>query len=140
SARSILRFPWPEYLRDSAQLVRATLELLPTGPVPGLAGDTAYVQARPLLADFGSKSPASSDALFITSVPILPGVLDTLSIEVRRSLTLWQGSAPLPPAFMLQLFPEVSSFTRPTFGSSRTPGLMPRLRITYARKFPFQEP
>jgi hypothetical protein len=140
SARTIIRFPWPAYLRDSAQLVRATLELLPSGPIPGLTGDSAFVEARPLLADFGNKSPASSDGLFITTVPILPGVVDTLSLEVRRALTLWQGTTPLPPAFMLQLFPEVSSFTRPTFGSSRTPGLVPRLRITYARKFPFQEP
>ena len=63
SARSLIRFPWPPFLRDSAQLMRVTLELVPTAPFTGLKGDTAFVQARPLLADFGGKSPASPDPL-----------------------------------------------------------------------------
>jgi len=140
SARSLLRFPWPDYLRDSAQLIRVTLELIPTGPITGLALDTAFLQVRPILADLGNKSPASTDALFITSAPLIPGSADTVHVEVRRATALWQGTQPLPPGFMLQLVPEASSFTRVTFGSSRTPGLVPRLRVTYARKFPFEAP
>ena len=140
SARSLLRFPWPDYLRDSAQLIRVTLELIPTGPITGLALDTAFLQVRPILADLGNKSPASTDALFITSAPLIPGSADTVHVEVHRATALWQGTQPLPPGFMLQLIPEASSFTRVTFGSSRTPGLVPRLRVTYARKFPFEAP
>jgi hypothetical protein len=41
---------------------------------------------------------------------------------------------------MLQLFPEGASFTRATLGSTRTAGLQPRLRVTYALKFPFEAP
>ena len=140
SARTILRVPWPDLLKDSAQLVRATLELIPTAPIPGLNGDTAFVQARPLLADLGSKSPASSDGLFFSAAPVTAGQTDTVRLEVRRALVLWQGDDPLPPAFLLQLVPEGSSFSRATFGSSRTPGFVPRLRVTYARKFPFEAP
>lgn len=140
SARTVLRFPWPAYLRDSAQLVRVSLELLPTAPIAGLTGDTAFVQVRPLLADLGSKSPASTDGLFISFVAIPAGLSDTVRTEVRRAVSLWQGEDPLPSAFLLQVLPEGSSFTRATFGSSRTPGLSPRLRVTYARKFPFEAP
>ncbi len=140
SVRSLLRFRFPSILKDSAQLVRATLELIPTAPIPGLSGDTAFVQARPLLADFGGKSPAGTDGFYIGTAPLLLNQTDTVRLEVRRALTLWQGSQPLPNGFMLQLFPEGVSFTRATFGSSRTAGFTPRLRVTYALKFPFERP
>jgi hypothetical protein len=140
SSRSVVRFPWPPLLKDSAQLVRVTLELLPHSAIPGLPRDTAFLQARPLLADFGGKSPAGTDGFFIAIAPLLDGQTDTVRLEVRRAVSLWQGSAGLPPAFMLQLFPEGSSFTRATFGSSRTVGFSPRLRVTYALPFPFERP
>jgi len=140
SARTLIRFPWPKPLSDSAQLVRATLELVPLAPITGLRGDTAFIDARPLLTDLGSKSPATTDAFFIASTPVLAGQSDTVRLEVRRALTSWQGDDPRPPAFMLQLFPEGSSFTRATFGSTRTPGFAPRLRVTYAAPFPFEDP
>ena len=140
SSRSVIRFPWPLQLRDSAQLVRVTLELVPTTAILGLPGDTAFLQARPLLADFGGKSPTGSDGFYIAIAPLVDGQTDTVRLEVRRAVTLWQGASGLPPAFMLQLFPEASSFTRATFGSSRSVGYMPRLRVTYALTFPFEKP
>ena len=140
SSRAILRFPWPSNLRDSAQLVRATLELVPLAPFPGLATDTAFLQVRGVLADFGSKSPGVSDAFFIGVASLVPGASDTVRVEVRRALSLWQGANPLPPMFVLQLFPEVSSFTRAVFGSTRTPASQARLRITYALPYPFEAP
>jgi hypothetical protein len=140
SSRTVIRFPWPTLLKDSAQLVRVTLELIPTTTILGLPLDTAFLQARPLLADFGGKSPAGTDGFFIAVAPLADGMTDTVRLEVRRAATLWQGSGGLPSAFMLQLFPETSSFIRATFGSSRTPGFVPRLRVTYALKFPFENP
>jgi hypothetical protein len=139
SARSLIRFPWPAYLKDSAQLLRATLELIPTAPIPGLPGDTAQLQARAVLVDLGSKSPAITDFNYIAVRPVPAGDGDTVSFEVRRAVSLWQGTNPLPPAFVLQLLPEASSFTRATFGSTRA-GQVPRLRLTYALKFPFEAP
>ncbi len=140
SARTLIRFPWPAYLKDSAQLVRATLELIPIGPIPGLRGDTAFISARSVLTDLGSKSPATSDGFYIATTPLVEGQTDTIRLEVRRALTTWQGTRPTPPAFILQLFPEASSFTRATFGSSRTAGFEPRLRVTFASTFPFDAP
>lgn len=140
SSRAILRFPWPTQLRDSAQLVRATLELVPLAPFPGLASDTAFLQVRAALADFGSKSPGVTDAFFISIGSLVPGASDTIRVEVRRAISLWQGANPLPSMFVLQLFPEVSSFTRAVFGSTRTPASQARLRITYALPYPFEAP
>ncbi len=140
SSRSVIRFPWPPFLRDSAQLLRVTLELVPSAAILGLPGDTAFLQARPILSDFGGKSPTGTDGFYIAIAPLVNGQTDTLRLEVRRAVSLWQGTSPLPPAFMLQLFPETSSFIRATFGSSRSPGFTPRLRVTYALTFPFEKP
>jgi hypothetical protein len=140
SARSLIRFPWSARLRDSATLVRATLQLIPTTPVVGLNGDTAFVQVQPILADFGGKSAAVTDASFTSEAVVLAGMSDTVSFEVRRALTAWQGEHPVPTALMLQLLPEVSSYGRAVFGSTRTAGAVPRIIVTYALKFPFGEP
>lgn len=140
SSRAVLRFPWPAYLRDSAQLIRGTLELVLTTPIEGIPGDSARVLARPVLADFGAKSPTTNDAFFIGVAAVVPGQTDTVRFEVRQALTAWQGSTPRPSTFILQLSPEVGTFTRPIFGSTRTPGAEPRLRVTFARPFPFEEP
>jgi hypothetical protein len=138
SARSLIRFPWPVNLRDSAQVLRATLEFLPVNAVPGLAGDTAFVTVTPVLADFGSKSAGFSDPAFASFAPVLAGQTDTVHVEIQRMIKLWQGPDPLPPTLWVQLIPETSSFARPEFGSTRTAGFTPRLRLTFARDFPFE--
>jgi hypothetical protein len=41
----------------------------------------------------------------------------------------------------LSLLPEAASFTRPVFGSTRSGTVgAPRLRITYLKPFPFENP
>jgi hypothetical protein len=137
SARSLVRFPWPRYLQDSAQFIRATLELVPLAPVPGLNGDTAFVAVIPILSDFGGKSPPVADANFAGFGKVVASQTDTVRIEVQHMVRLWQGLNPLPSTVWLQLVPETSSFARPEFGSTRTPGFSPRLRLTFARDFPF---
>jgi len=138
SARTLIRLNWPDYIRDSAQILRATLELVPVNPVPGLTGDTAYVTVAPTLADFGSKSPAVADPAFAAFNTVVAGQTDTVHVEIQRMTRLWQGSTPLPPIVWVQLLPETSSFARPEFGSTRTAGFVPRLRLTFARNFPFE--
>ncbi|HWA57023.1 MAG TPA: hypothetical protein VG692_07205 [Gemmatimonadales bacterium] len=140
SARSLIRFPWNARLKDSATIVRATLQLLPAIPTEGLNGDSAQLVVRPILADFGAKSPAVTATSFTTARTVLPGLTDTVSVEVRSQLGAWQGSKPVPPALSMQLAPEVSSYSRFVFGSSRTAGKVPRIIVTYALKFPFGEP
>ena len=128
AARSFLRFELPDYLRDSATIVRATLELIPDGPTVGIAGDSARIDARGLLADIGAKSVVLPDRL--ASTWITPGA-DTVRLELTRIAVLWQGSDPLPAAVRLSHGQEYSSFLAPRFRGTRSGTGQPRLRITY---------
>ena len=63
SSRAMLRFALPPHIRDSATIVRATLELTPVAPIIGLAHRSgAAAGATRVLADLGAKSPVNSAA------------------------------------------------------------------------------
>jgi hypothetical protein len=132
----------PPQLRDSATIVRATLELIPAHPLLGLPGDRATIDARAVLADLGAKSPVTTDARFIVTDTLPQGSSDTLRLEVTRLVRLWQSATDRPPAIFLILHPEAATFTRPTFGSTHagSPVGPPRLLITYQLPFPFEIP
>jgi hypothetical protein len=138
SARALIRFKLSEYLQDSVQILRASLELIPTGPINGLPHDSAQVEARNVLTDLGAKSPTG--ALIGGPVGITEGAADTVRIEIVSLVRSWQGSSPLPGAVIVSLLPEGSSFARPVFYSTRSLTGQPRLRITYAPRFTFQRP
>jgi hypothetical protein len=151
ASRTLLRFALPPEVTDSANIVRATLELVPRGPIPGLRGDIAILEGRAVLADLGAKSPVvTSDNRFIVDDTLMVNSSDTVSLDVTRIVQLWQGSTTQPDAIFLSLLPESSTFTRAEFGSTRTdptinpattePVGAPRLRITYQRPFPFENP
>jgi hypothetical protein len=139
SSRAIIRFALPPVLKDTATLVRATLELTPVTPILGLPGDSPVVWTKAVLADLGAKSPLSSDSLADT---LLVPQADTVRIDVTRLVQGWQGSSTRPQAMFLHLEPEAASFSRPVFYSTRTadPTVYPRLRLTYMRPFPFENP
>lgn len=146
SARSLLRFSLPPRIRDSATIVRATLELTPVAPITGLPTDPARLTARAVLADVGAKSPVSAG---VGIGGQLPPPTDTLaigatsvSLEAVRLVELWLGSTTRPSALVLSLAPEAASFTRPVFYSSRAadPAVRPRLRLSYLLSFPFETP
>ena len=138
SARSLLRFNWPDFIRDSGQLVRVTLELIPTAPINGLPNDPAFLEARIVLADLGAKSSLSQSTFAEFELP--EASPDTVSFEIVSLLSAWQTIPTIPHALSLSLTPEGSSFTRATFGSTRTPGKKPRLKVTYAVPFRFARP
>jgi hypothetical protein len=151
SSRSLLRFALPSEVTESATIVRATLELIPRGPIPGIRGDVAILEGRAVLADLGAKSPVvSSDERFIVDDTLALNTADTISLDVTRIVQLWQDSTTQPDAIFLSLLPEASTFTRAEFGSTRSdpttnpstsePVGAPRLRITYQRPFPFENP
>jgi hypothetical protein len=141
SARALLRFDLPEDIEDSATIVRATLELVPRSPILGLPSDPALLQAKALLADLGAKSPVTTDTRFITSDTLTVGSADTVRLDVTPIVRLWQGASTRPEAVFLSLLPEGASFTRPVFGSTRSGAVgAPRLRITYLKPFPFENP
>ncbi|MBA3892637.1 MAG: hypothetical protein H0X69_02935 [Gemmatimonadales bacterium] len=141
SARALLRFDLPEDIEDSATIVRATLELVPRSPMLGLPSDPPLLQAKALLADLGAKSPVTTDVRFIASDTLAVGSADTVRLDVTSIVRLWQAASERPEAMFLSLLPEAASFTRPVFGSTRSGTVGgPRLRITYLKPFPFENP
>lgn len=141
SARSLIRFSLPPRIRDSATIVRATLELTPVAPVTGLPTDPARLQARAVLADVGAKSPVSSAVGRVPEDTLDIGAA-TATLEAVRLVELWLGATTRPSALVLSLTPEAASFTRPVFYSTRAadPALRPRLRLSYLLSFPFETP
>lgn len=140
SRRAILRFELPPMLRDTARIIRATLELVPVEPVTALPGDTARLDVRGVFSDLGPKSPRISGtggALIQTTI-LESGSTEPVSIEVTRIATLWNGTSGIPPVLMLSLAPEAATFGNARFGSSRIAGFEPRLRLTFAMPYPFE--
>jgi hypothetical protein len=140
-SRALIRFDLPEDIEDSATIVRATLELVPRAPMLGLPSDPALLQVSALLVDLGAKSPVTSDTRFISSDTLAVGSADTVRLDVTAIIRLWQSASQRPEAVFLSLLPEGASFTRPVFGSTRSGTVgAPRLRITYQKPFPFENP
>lgn len=140
SSRSILRFRLTPFLRDSATIVRATLELLPQQPVLGLNNSPTRVIARPVLSDLGAKSPLDNTALNAGFTDVVNGFADTIRVEIAQSVRGWQGPAGRNQAVILGVTPEGASFGRPIVSSTRSATGQPRLRITYLKVFPFERP
>ena len=141
SARALLRFNLPPRIRDSASIVRATLELTPVAPLTGLPTDPARLQAKAVLADVGAKSPVSSAVGRVPEDTLEVGAT-TVSLEAVRLVELWLGGTTRPSSLVLSLTPEGASFSRPVFHSTRAadPALRPRLRLSYLLSFPFETP
>ncbi len=129
-ARTLIRFFLPKSVKDSATVIRATLELTPSGPLKGLRNDPALLLLQGLLADLGPKSPPLSGATASTFIQADATVVE--SIDVRKIVAAWFSANPTPTALFIGLSPEGGSFSRPEFFSSRSAGFGPRLRITYA--------
>jgi hypothetical protein len=143
SSRAIFRFALPPHIRDSANIVRATLELTPVAPITGLPTDPARIQGRAVVADLGAKSPVSSAVGRVPADTIDPGAT-SVSLEAVRVVETWLGNSPRPASLVLAFAPDLegASFSRPVFYSTRAadPALRPRLRISYLRRFPFENP
>lgn len=129
--RSIIRFSVPRMLRDSASVLRATLELTPAVPIRGLRNNPGEIQVRGILADLGPKSPPQGG---VSAIGFLKaGATEVQSIDVRSVVETWFGPGNVEPtAIFMGIAPEGASFARPEFFSSRSVAGAPRLRITYA--------
>jgi hypothetical protein len=144
SSRALLRFELPARLRDSASIVRATLELTPVAAITGLATDPARLRARPVLTDVGAKSPVGLDPRQFAVDTVDAGTSGIVTVEAVRLVGAWLGATTSPAALVLSLAPdlEAASFSRPVFYSTRAPdpAVRPRLRISYLLSFPFENP
>lgn len=138
SVRALIRFPWPLVLKDTAEIIRATLELVPVQPIEGLPNVNSTVVVQGILVDLGAKSPLIPQVQSANTFQV-PRTAP-LSFEVRPTVQLWQGNAGRPPALFVWLSPEASSFSVPVFGSTADPARQPRLRIEYVRPYQFVLP
>ena len=140
AARSLLRITIPAVLRDSSDVVRATLILVPTGPVPGAPGDSLTVVARPVIADLGAKSPLNPNHVFDGVKRIPMNTADTVRIELTDLVRAWAQDTTAATALMLGHLPEAATFSQIRFYSTRTPAFRPALHVTYVRRYSFGTP
>ena len=133
-SRSFIRFALPAYLRDSATIIRATLQLHTDVPLIGIPADTGIMIVGSVLADFGAKSPVIP-GVGATAV-LLPGD-SIVELDVTQLVQLWQGRFATPSVVRLQLAQEGGTFLFPLFRSTRSSSGSPTLRITYRPPFAF---
>ena len=129
-SRAILRFTPPPALKDSAIILRATLELTPAGPLPGLTNDPATLEIRGVLADVGAKSPYLAGLGRSVTIPVDATAVQI--VDIREIVGTWFVEGAPPSALVIGINPEGGSFARPAYFSSRSPTGRPRIRITYA--------
>jgi hypothetical protein len=152
SSRALLRFTLPRAIRDSSQIIRATLIFVPVAPVPASPPDSFFLVVNHVAADLGAKSPPANDTLAPLSPLFGPGLADTVRIEVTSLLRFWQFDTTSATAVYLRLLAldrvdstsltgsEGTTFTALRLYSSRSAGFRPALRLTFVRRFKFGEP
>ena len=133
-ARSLIRFVVPASIRDSTQILRATLQLTPAEPLVGLPNRRAPedVAVLGIITDLGAKSPTTS----VGAVPhgaLAQGTSNAATVDVIALVSSWQTAGGAPQALVLQHSDELNGggFMQPVFYSSRSATGRPTLRITY---------
>lgn len=151
--RALLRFAIPRNIRDSAQIIRATLVLTPAAPAPFLTRDSVFIQLNRMAADVGAKSPLVADTIGGRSAVFLPSGNDTLRVEITTMLRFWQFDTTAVTAAFVSLIAldrtdsvlvgglgSGTTLTALRFFSSRSPAFQPQLRLTYVPRVKFGAP
>lgn len=150
SQRSLLRIDFPKPIRDSSQVLRAQLLLIPTATAPVETGDSVVVVANRVAADLGLKSPIFIDTIQGTSAPFAGNPTDTVRIELTTLYRFWQFDTTQTTSVYLRLLAlrrpqtvagadttgrltsvEGGTFTTLRFYSSRSAAFRPLIRLTY---------
>jgi hypothetical protein len=133
AARALIRFDLPPAIKDSAQILRATLELTPALPLVGLpnyeVGDTVLAQG--VVADLGAKSPPLVSFGLQLGGGLEESTTNLVEIDLLRLVTQWQIEDGPPAVVFIAHLHEGQTFMQPVFHSTRSPAGSPRLRITY---------
>ncbi len=140
SARSILRVAFPRFIRDSSQVIRGTLILIPAAPAQGARSDSFPMEVHTVYADFGVKSPIIVDATRTDTTMIRIGATDTLHIEMTNLLQYWAADTTRPTTLILRAQQEAQAFAFIRLYPSLAAAYRPTLRITYLRPYPFGKP
>jgi hypothetical protein len=139
SARSIMRVAFPRVIRDSAQIIRGTLNLVPAVAARGIPIDSFAVEVHAVLVDLGAKSPIAGDVARTDSTMIHIGSTDTVRIEITNVLQAWAADSTQPTTLVLKAKDEAQSFAEIRFYPTIATAFRPSLEITYVRRYPFGE-
>src|SRR5205823_42748 len=91
ATRALLRVNLPRHIRDSVQIVRATLELVPAGGGSlAVRGDSSLLFVHPVAADLGAKSPVQTNLPYDSSL-VRVGDTATVQIEITNTVRQWQA-------------------------------------------------
>jgi hypothetical protein len=153
SQRALLRINFPKQIRDSAQVLRAELFLIPTPVAPVVMGDSVVIVVNRVFADFGLKSPIDADtAIQGISKPFAGNPTDTVRIELTPLFRAWGSDTTIPTSVVVRLMSlrrflpstsglvdttgrssslEGATFTTLRFYASRTAAFRPVLKLTY---------
>ena len=137
AARSILRIELPPEIIDSADIVRATLLLVPVDPVLGAPDDTSAMLAYAVARDVGQKSPPRPTNPVVVgsgATLLVTGSTDTLRLDVTDIFRTWATDSRLPHTIGLLAAPEAGRVIEIRLGSSRGSSA-PRLHLTYIPAF-----
>ncbi len=140
SARTIVRVAMPRFLHDTIDVVRATLFLVPVGPVQGVPSDSFKIVAYPVLGDLGAKSPVNGASNLADSAVVHIGTTDTVRVELTSMVRAWSLDTTAVTTFILAQRPEAASYTEARFYSSRAPAFRPALSVTYVSRYQFGRP
>ena len=138
SAHSLLRVAFPKFIRDSSQIIRGTLFLVPAVPARGAPADSFVIEARTVFADFGAKSPI--DPRLGDTTVIHPDSTRTVKIEVTNLLQLWAADSTHPTVLVVRPQAEAQFFGEIRLYPSVAPAFRPTLQVTFVRRFPFGVP
>ena len=137
SARSILRVNFPRILRDSGQILRGTLILVPAVAARGAPIDSFALEVHTVQVDLGAKSPIALDATRTDTTMIHIGATDTVRIEVTNLLQFWAADSTQPTTLVLRAPNEAQSFAEVRFYPSLAAAFRPALEVTFVRRYPF---
>jgi hypothetical protein len=149
AVRSLVRLTVPSFLRDTADVVRATLVLVPTAAVQGAVADSFAIFGAPVVTDLGAKSPISLDTRLWGRAFVHIGSADTLRMELTDLVRIWARDTSAITTLVLSQCaygcgrpprPEAATYAQIRFYSSRVPAFRPSLHVTYVRRFPFGAP
>lgn len=153
STRALVRINLPRGIRDSTQIIRAQLLLVPTATPPIVTGDSVLVVVDRVATDLGSKSPLVVDTVEGRTVPFPGAPTDTLRIELTTLFRVWQSDTTAPTSVFLRLLAlnrsvdssgnsstEGGTFSTLQFNSSRTLAFRPSILLTYVPRFKFAVP
>jgi hypothetical protein len=137
AAHSLIRFSLPSVAVDSIGIVRATLILNLVRPVVAFPGDSFFVNAFPILRDYGPKSTLYPDTTVTGEAVIHAGQTGAVKIDIAAILRLWgttHGDS-MPRAIMLGVFAEGFALGELDVQGRSAGGGGPRLDVTYVKKY-----